>query len=454
MAILNKRHSFVCAGLVLSSTLVGITASAEALTNSNGISGGVQEAWVARYHRPGPGDDRVRAMAVDPDGNVYVTGGRSGGGDYSEYTTLKYDPNGETLWLANYHDLVNAGDEAVALALDANGSVYVTGTICTEWRIVIGCVHWAYATIKYNSQGQLLWIARYHYSIGSGDSFATAIAIDAEGNAYVTGRSFSDDIGSNYATIKYDTDGRQIWVTRHLGESWARPHIAVDAQGNAYVSAPFNQDYATIKYDSEGNEVWVSRYHRPGTVEFNRPTGFAVDGEGNVYVTGNSGGGFNSTVKYGPDGKELWVALYEANGTASALAVDAERNVYVAGSSVVSGRSNYATIKYDSEGNEAWVAGYHGPGDGSDFGDFVVLDKQGNAYVTGSSSGTSGGSDFATIKYDLNGNEVWIARYGGPGNGYDRPMALAVDPKGNVYATGWSQGLDHVDDYATVKYTQ
>jgi len=101
---------------------------------------------------------------------------------------------------------------------------------------------------------------------------------------------------------------------------------------------------------------------------------------------------------------------------------------------------------------EAWVARYNGPGNGTDYATALAVDSQGNVYVTGVSEGSGTGRDYATIKYDANGTQLWVRRYNGPGNGWDDAFALAVDRQGNVYVTGWSIGSGTGDDYATIKY--
>jgi len=63
-------------------------------------------------------------------------------------------------------------------------------------------------------------------------------------------------------------------------------------------------------------------------------------------------------------------------------------------------------------------------------------------------------SDYATVKYDRNGNEVWVERYNGPGNTSDVAYALAVDPSGNVYVTRVSYKSVTDSDYATIKYSK
>jgi hypothetical protein len=111
------------------------------------------------------------------------------------------------------------------------------------------------------------------------------------------------------------------------------------------------------------------------------------------------------------------------------------------------------TVKYNPDGNEVWVARYNGPANSRDYGECIALDDSGNIYVTGA-SWVSEYSDYITIKYDANGIELWVARYNGPGNGSDYPYGLAVDSSGQVYVAGWSDGSGTYADYAAVKYVQ
>jgi len=134
---------------------------------------------------------------------------------------------------------------------------------------------------------------------------------------------------------------------------------------------------------------------------------------------------------------ELWVQRYNGPGNwddyTHAIAVDSIGNVYVTGSSYGSGTDlDYATVKYDSSGNQLWVQRYNGPGNGHDIPQGIAVDSNENAYVTGYSTGTESGGDYATVKYDSGGNQVWVQRYHGPGNGDDWAYAIAVDANGNV----------------------
>ena len=314
------------------------------------------------------------------------------------------------------------------------------------------------------------WVARYNgpgYYIDE----AHAIAVDGSGNVYITGRSSGAGTGSDYATIKYNSAGQQRWVARYNGpvngddETYA---IAIDSSGNVYVTgrsagAGTADDYLTIKYNSAGQEQWVARYNGPATENYtDQAYAIAVDGSGNIYVTGTSFGANEydyATIKYNADGQEQWVARYNGPGNggedAYAIAIDSSGNVYVTGTSIGSGtEADYATIKYDSAGQQQWVARYNGPGNGRDKAYAIAMDGSGNVYVTGESFAAGAEYDYAIIKYDSAGQEQWVARYNGPGNFFDIAYAIAVDESGNVYVTGESTGSGTSYDYATIKYVQ
>jgi predicted house-cleaning NTP pyrophosphatase (Maf/HAM1 superfamily) len=410
------------------------------------------ELWMRLYNGPGNGNDVASALALDGAGNVYVTGGSAGAGTGSDYATIKYSASGVRLWVQRYDGPGNGSDSATAVAVDASGNVYVTGGSSGDAD--------DYATLKYAASGDELWVARYD-GPGNRRDVATALALDRAGNVYVTGTSFGSST-DDYATLKYTASGDELWVGRYNGSGSgddSAAAVAVDACGNVYVTGQSGGSYATIKYDADGNPLWVTRFGN-GVAR-----ALVVDSSGNVYVTGSSaasGASANyATVKYDTDGNQLWVARYNGPGNgednARALALDASGNVYVTGESDgVPGLTvnyDYATVKYDAEGNEVWVARYNGPGNSSDSATALALDGSGNVYVTGSSVGIGTGSDYATIQYDTGGNELWIARYNGTDNRGESARPLALDASGNVYVTGSSVGSDTGSDYATIKYS-
>ncbi len=102
---------------------------------------------------------------------------------------------------------------------------------------------------------------------------------------------------------------------------------------------------------------------------------------------------------------------------------------------------------------QAWVQRYNGPGNGYDKATAVAVDGSNNVVVTGYSPGGGGLDDYATIKYSSSGVPLWTNRYNGPGNMNDYAKAVAVDSSNNVIVTGYSSGGFSGDDYTTIKYS-
>src|SRR6266496_1603514 len=207
-------------------------------------------------------------------------------------------------------------------------------------------------------------------------------------------------------------------------------------------------------------QAWVARYNGPGNLD-DGAHAIVGDSSGNVYVTGGSHGSGTdldyATIKYNSAGREQWVARYNGGirDYAWAIALDGSGNIYVTGESIGSGTaSDYATIKYDASGQEQWVARYNSSRTGDDYARAIALDGSGNVYVMGFSN-KAHTYDYATVKYGSAGQEQWVARYNGPGNGNEEVAnTMVVDGSGNVYVTGASPGRGTGFDYATVKYVQ
>jgi hypothetical protein len=423
----------------------------------------VDTAWVRRYNGPGNSSDYGYAIAVSDSGYVYVTGYSEGDGTDDDYATIKYHPNGDTAWVRRYNGPGNAWDDAYDIAVDDSGNVYVTG-------ISVGSsASDDYATIKYHPNGDTAWIRRYN-GAGNGNDKAEAIAVDGSGCVYVTGVGASVS-SRDYITIKYHPNGDTAWLRVYNAPGNATDEasaMAVDGSGNVYITGRSEaggtlNDYATIKYLSNGDTAWVRRYNGPGNGD-DKAKALVVDGSGNTYVTGQSEGSGSSddyaTIKYYPNGDTAWGRRYNgpANGSDEAvgIAVDDSGNVYVTGYSDSTGSDqDYATIKYDSSGNELWVKRYD-CANGTDMPYAIAVDGSNNVYVTGySGCGGVTGFDYVTIKYYSNGDTAWLRKYHGPvEHGDDDAYALAVDSSGNVYVTGMSEGSGTDYDYCTIKYTK
>lgn len=420
----------------------------------------VLSQWVQTYNGPGNFDDYPlgsKTMAIDPAGCMYVTGWSYGAGTLWDFATVKYSPSGETLWVRRYNGNSNNNDMAAAIARDASGNIYVTGK---SWS---AGSYYDFTTIKYDLHGTLQWVRTYNGPDNGGDE-ACAVAVDAAGNIFVTGKSSAVSTGNDYATVKYSTSGVQLWVQRFDGfASIDEPSaIAVDAFGNVYVTGrsttPTQDDYCTIKYDAAGVQEWMNRYNGPGGGGNNADwaNAIAVDAFGNVFVTGWSfgnvtGSGNPTTVKYSTVGNEEWVQRYPEAGGGIALAVDNQNNVYATG--WCSG-IDYVTIKYSASGQQDWSAKYNGPGNSEDYPSSIAVDAWGNVYVTGySRSGIAYGTeDIATIKYDHTGTQKRVLRYDGPANSHDYGTSVALDNQANIYVSGYSTGNGSEFDYTVLKY--
>jgi uncharacterized delta-60 repeat protein len=366
-------------------------------------------AWARTYNGSGNLVDWARAVAIDTSYNVYVTGKSYGSGTGYDYVTIKYTSEGDTVWLRGYNGPGNSTDDANAIAVSDSGYVYVTGSSSGSGTST------DYATIKYDPDGDTIWVRRFN---GPEDyiDYASAMALDGQQNIYVTGSSYDTAGHLDYLTIKYAPNGDTLWMRRYKGPGEAYDEacaIAVDSIGNAYVTGYSTgsgtlQDYATIRYYPNGDTAWVRRYNGPAdSSDYARD--IVIDDSGFVYVTGysDSTGTYQDclTIKYDSSGNEVWMRRYDygVSGTdqPNDLAIDGSGNVYVAGYSGSGGTAglDYATIKYHSNGDTVWVMRYNGPASGSDYAQALAVDDSGNVYVTGYSEGSGTGDDYCTIKY-------------------------------------------------------
>jgi hypothetical protein len=441
--------------LVVTNPVGSVTSAVASLTVIDG-SYRLAQAWMAQY---GSNHNAYAVDAVlDGQGNVYVTGYSQPTNANNDYTTLKYDSNGNLLWQRFYDAGPGNNSQPAALAVDNSGNVYVTGASQGTGT------GWDYATVKYDGNGNTLWIARYN-GVGNKDDQAAAIAVDTNGNILVTGWSMNASGHHQYATVKYDSSGNQLWVGLYANagsnEDDAKS-LAVDPAGNVVVTgqskgSTSDYDYATVKYSSNGAQLWVARYNGPGN-KADSAIQVIVDAAGNSCVTGtsintNSQTGY-ATVKYDANGNQLWVGRYDSpNGkpyTAAALAVDGGGNVFVTGSASVTngGGNDYATVKYNPAGQQLWAQLYSNGQD--DQAIALGLDSAGDVYVTGKSQGSVTGYDIATVKYASgDGTQKAVMRYNSSGNVNDTPVAVVIDNQFNVYVAG--QGFNPLN-YILLKY--
>ena len=363
-------------------------------------SAGVQQ-WVARYNGRGNGEDWPYAIAVDGNGNVYVTGRSMGSKSAMDIATVKYNASGVFQWAAIYNGPANLNDVPGDVKVDASGNVFVTGYADANAVLGPGA---AIVTIKYDNSGQQQWLGRYDQlpndGTGTNGEQGVSLALDASGYVYVTGQS------GGMVTIKYDpTDpsGQPLWSTVNGTDSGRR--ILIDGQDNVIVSGFCSK---IVKHDSNGNLVWETNASNASAAFWD----MTLDGAGNIYVTGECDDSYHSsdyvTGKYSEAGTEQWLFSFggSLNSTdfARSIALDGSGSVYVTGRCSVNngtrnGGVNYGTVKYDNDGVQQWVALYDTPDKITSDAFRVVTDSYGNVYVSGQSATKATNYDFATLKY-------------------------------------------------------
>jgi hypothetical protein len=368
------------------------------------------------------------AVAVDSAGNVYLSGSSWNGSNY-DAVLVKLSPAGVRQWTAVY----DGGDEDIAFAvgLDTAGNSYVTG-------------HSVVLTTLYDLQPRLL-VAKFDASgalqwsrlLNDGGVWSTgfSLVVDAAGNSFVAGESYSGDFISAVA-LSFGPTGAVRWSHYPFfgfdSEESSASDIALDASGNAFVTGyvykpgfPDYTDSFVISRTSAGASRWARSYDSGGS---DQGLAVATDPAGNVYVTGTTG-----TLKYSSAGAFQWAAPF--GGTGHAVVADSSA-VYVTG---VSAADDFRTVRYDAAtGAVQWDKTFNSGG--SDKAYALAL-SGGRLWVTGPSNG-----DALTIAYDpATGAAPWSDRYD---NGRaETAFALAVAPGGGV-VLGGATG----DDFLALRY--
>ncbi|MDD5544887.1 MAG: SBBP repeat-containing protein, partial [Acidobacteriia bacterium] len=407
-------------------------------------------------------------------------------GEYDQSKPLFIDP---TLTWNTF--LGGSGtDVASGVALDGTGNVYVAGHSNASWGSPVHPYSSGYDVFvaKLNSSGNLIWNT---FLGGSGGDYDSAVAVDGNGNVYVTGQSNASwgspvrayTGGYDAFAAKLDSSGNLIWNT-FLGSSGndVGNAVAVDRSGNVYVAGQTEASWGSpvraynarldafaAKLDSSGNLIWNTFL---GSSTDDYALGVVVDGSGNVYMTGESlaswgsplraFSGFDAFVaKLDSSGNLIWNTFLgsSADDGGRAVTVDGSGNVYVVGQSFASWglplrlhSSEYDAFaaKLDSSGNLIWNT-FLG-GSGNDVGYAMAVDGSGNVYVAGASDASwgspvrpysSGYDGFGNIandafaaRLDSSGNLIWNTFLGS--SAQDIGLAVAVDGSGNLYVAGYS----------------
>jgi hypothetical protein len=360
--------------------------------------------------------DYAYGIALDPSGNIYITGRFYSSGDFdpgagtysltsagqSDIFVCKLDPTGNFIWAKSMGGTSN--EQADAITVDASGKVYTSG--------------YYQGTTDFDPGSGTYTIA----SPGGRDAFISTL--DANGN-FVSALSFSGASDSQGSSIKVDPAGN-IYT---CGYFWSICDFDPGA-GTYTMSTSGNSDIFVTKLDAAGNLVWARKM---GGSNSDYVYSLTLDGSGNVLTTGE----FYNTADFDPG-----PAAYTFTST---------------------GFGDIFVSKLDPSGNFVWAKQMKGIGlSNGDAGKSITTDPSGNVYLTGIftytidfdpgagtySLASLGGSDIFVSKLDAAGNFVWVAQMGGTNN--EGGNDITLDAAGYVYSTGVFKGTADFDPGASI----
>lgn len=351
----------------------------------------------------------------------------------------------------------------------------------------------------------------YNNTITNNDDQALSIAMGPDNNPIVTGSTYTPDGGSDYLTVKLNKENlSSIWTQRYTSsyiQSDIPTCITVDNNGQAIISgysyqpggAGGNDTYAlyTIKYlfspapppeaDVTRIREWADSYHGPAGLD-DRATAIdsTTDGQNNIVIVG-----YGMSASFAQNGHQnIYVIKYLANGTLDweatpfdgggddvpvTAAFDSDGNVIVVGRSekgYMNGDFNLFVAKYcgtsigtnckgKAKGEIIWSDLFDGPAHVDARGSGVVVDKNGDVFVTGYVVNAAGNKDLIAIKYQgtppaSEPVKLWSGDFrffDGLAHGDDEGVAIKLDPvDGNIVVAGTTRTDIYDDDFRIIKY--
>ncbi|MFC5591195.1 SBBP repeat-containing protein [Sporosarcina soli] len=416
----------------------------------------------------------------------------------------------------------SGSDQGYAIAVDNDGNAYITGyTTSTNFPNTPGAFQLSFAgnrdafVTKLNATGTALV---YSTHLGGSDfDQGWSIAVDSAGNAYVTGITFSSDypimgayqptnngLANAFVTKLNDTGTALVYSTYLGGEDFDQGSgITVDNAGNAYITGytlssnfPTTSDAFQLSKNGLG-DAFVTKLHSSGSslvystylggTGLDQGLSIALDSIGSAYITGVTQSAdfpitptaFQSTftgfanafvTKFNPTGSALIYSTFlggSDNNSGAAIAVSNDGNAYVTGftnstdfpttwgayRTTYNGDSDVFVTKFNPSGTALIYSTYLG-GTDADQGLGIAVDDTGNAYVTGATqsddfptttcafdSTFNGVIDAFVTKIDPTGTRLINSTYLG-GTGFDQGYGIALDNAGNAYVTGLTISTD------------
>ena len=364
------------------------------------------------------GYDVFTDIHVDINGKVYVSGQTSG--SLSAPNTngnlagilQQYNTQGKSQW----EKQIDGGNlnSVLGIASDKTGeNVYVVGNTLNG---NVGGPPLGEEDVFLISYNAATGAENWRTQFGTNDiDVSWAIDTDSQNNVVLSGYSiFTKEDGTKSDdswVTKYDSAGNELWFASvssgDFDEAYA---VATDAQDNVFAAGWTlgqlgEQTFGTydnwlVKYNADGDRQWIEQF---GTASVEFPWDMAIDSQGSVYVTGWTFGAFEGQQSFGSFDAFL--------------------------------------AKYSNDGDQLWIKQIGTAGDDGAWG--VDIDAQDNVYITGYTNGdlggtSSGGYDSWVGKYDGTGAELWSTQFGTTKTEQGRDVQ--VDRFGNVYVTGLTSG--------------
>jgi hypothetical protein len=364
-------------------------------------------------------------------------------------------------------------DFAFDAASDGKGGVVITGTVEGALPGQVSAGNRDAFVRRYDASGKALWTRQFGSQLSD---MAYAVAVDAEGNVYVVG--FVGDVlpGQQSATAgdafvrKYDATGKELWTRQfgsappfQVGTDEARA-LAIDADGAVYVAgwtadtlrgqtSAGGEDAFVRKFDASGKEIWTRQFGTKGNDRVNDVV-VAGNSSGDIFVAASVDGNIlheeNDAATYrldGGEGKVRWFQRFggKRNDEALGVAPAPAGGVYVAAS--VEGipfRGHDASLRrLDAGGKQLWERRIH-TGDDDDQARGVHTEADG-VLLVGWTLGTLPGQkregfghDAFVRRYSADGKEGAALQFGTDSS--DDAYALAPGPGGSVYVVGTTEG--------------
>ncbi len=406
--------------------------------------------WEWKY----PEEDMLqkKKISVNSSGNIAVSISNS----ITNYMyTALFDTNGNLLWNQQFMSRSGNGSFVYDQILDNNNDIYILGADKPEYSIDdYTSTYNEYMFLKYNSDGNISFSEYYHDVVYLLVKNEPVRLIKKNSKFFITGMSSHETTANDIAILKYSDSGTLEAFKRIEGTSVTNNRaVALELNPQGYpitLSSSYKiqqilnlNDFCITKTDNYGNSVWTDLYNESWLYN-NTPADMAVDDGSNIYVVGSkSESGSNAdivTIKYSPAGARIWTRIFdnEENGSdqAQKILIDRNGDIIIGGSSTSTvSQTDYVIVKYSQNGEEIWRSYYNSLQNADDKFADMCIDSLNNIYVTGTSK-VSEYQDIITLKYDENGTLIWDYLFDGPSNKNDIPNTIKIDPHGSIYVGG------------------